>query len=333
MSKKAKGSAQKCRSDRIGYSNQEKERSMRFNRLWRIVLVLLLLQTTNASVLKFADVLINDVNLKSKIVSSGVSGPNVNRLKSFINTSVGSLMEGSDTNLYQTIKRLRVDASDNYKKKQLLKALRKPAGKVTNDEFIEIVNDLVHLADRYGLRSASTLSCSVCVSDQLADLGLKASIKNISNAQLRKLLKRIPNGPKKIATFNSRKLKKLKVKDTLKNVRSKDMKTLALFLEMATSGDQRYKRLAKSILRFNTVNGEVELAGNEAPSELWKLVNTKLTDEKADKWTTAIESTLNKNTARERSDALFAKLREMANGDEDKLSNINKLQAKRCYVK
>jgi hypothetical protein len=308
--------------------------TMSLKRLGRVLLVLAFLSSANASVLKLADVLVKSADLKAQIVSVGVSGASVNRLKSFVDTSVRSLTQGSNKSLYQVVKGLPVSGADIKKKQRLLRLLKKNSSSVKNQEFVKAVNDIIFLADRYGANSVETLSCSVCVSDQLSALGFKTSIRNVGNKKLKNALKRIPSSPRKLYAYNSRRLQKLGIsKSNLKYVSEEDSKTLALFLELATRGDSNYKKLTESILKFNTKKGKVQLAGPDAPSSLWKLLGYKISDEKAAKWSKVIGDSLSESSERKRINAFYDNLLKANEGDAVKTEKVRRMRANNCFFK
>ena len=305
---------------------------MSLKRLGRVLLVLAFITSTNASVLKLADVLVKSAELKSHIVSVGVNGASVNRLKSFVQTSVNSLVQDSDKGLYQVVKSLPVSGSDIKKKQRLLRLLKKRSSSVKSNEFVKAVNDIIFLADRYGQNAVTTLSCSVCVSDQLSALGFKTSIRNVGNKKIKHALKRIPSSPRKLYAFNSRRLKSLGIANSnLKYVGEEDAKTLALFLELASRGDAKYKKLTKSIIKFNTKKGKVHLAGPDAPSSLWKLVGYKISDEKAEKWARVISSSLEQKSDRKRISSFYDNLLKETKGDSVKTEKVRKMRANNCF--
>jgi len=308
--------------------------TMSLKKLGRVLCVFALLSTANASVVKLADVLVQSVDLKAQIVSVGVSGASVNRLKRFIDTSVNSLTQGSDRSLYQVVKSLPVSGADVKKKQRLLRVLKKKSSSVRNQEFVKAVNDIIFLADRYGQNSVSTLSCSVCVSDQLSALGFKTSIRNVGNKKLKSALKRIPSSPRKLYTYNSRRLKKLGISSsTLKYVNEEDSKTLALFLELASGRNSNYKTLAQSIIKFNTTKGKVQLAGPGAPSSLWKLLGYKISDEKAVKWSKVISASLDQKSERKKINAFYDGLLKANEGDAVKTEKVRRMRANNCFFK
>ena len=100
---------------------------MRFNRLWRVLVLIFALQAANASVIKLADLLVRETQLQSKIVESGISGASVTRLKRIANLSIGSLLRSNQSDLYRAVKNLPVASRHQAKKKKLLSNLRKPA--------------------------------------------------------------------------------------------------------------------------------------------------------------------------------------------------------------
>ncbi|EQC51328.1 hypothetical protein [Bacteriovorax sp. DB6_IX] len=307
---------------------------MSLKQLGRVFLVLAFLSSANASVVKLADVLVRSADLKAKIVSVGVSGASVNRLKSFVDTSVRSLTQNDSRSLYEVVASLPVSGEDIKKKQRLLRLLKKNSQNVKNNEFVKAVNDIIFLADRYGHNSISTLSCSVCVSDQLSALGFKTSIRSVGNKKIQKVLRRIPSSPKKLYAYNSKRLRKLGIStNNLRYVSEEDSKTLALFLELASSGSANYKKLTDSIIKFNTKNGKVQLAGPDAPSSLWKILGYKITDDKAQKWSSVISDSLVHKSENKRINAFYENLLKMNEGDAVKTEKVRRMRANNCFFK
>jgi hypothetical protein len=301
-------------------------------RLFSVLAMLCLTLSVNASVFKLADVLVNSVELKRKIVQEGISGPSINRLKSYIDTSVESLTNES-FDLVAAVRALRVTGPDADKKARLLRTLRQDASAIKNEEFIDSVNDLIFLADRYGVRSSSTLSCSVCVTDQLGELGVTTSIRKVGGKDLTKHLKRIPKSPRSLVLFNKKLARKLKVEDEFKYLKENEYKAMAFFLQIADKSDGSFKKLSKSILDFNKQGGKVHLAGPKANSKLWKIFTTTLSEEKANRFADVISLASKQKTPAERKAMFYKELERLAGKSDDKLDKVETIKSKDCFFK
>jgi len=288
--------------------------------------------SANSSVLKIADALFEHSNLKTKLVSSGVSGESLTRMVNVVDISVNSLIRpGDESNFIQIVKGLPVASEDLGKKNRLLKVLNSPVDKVGSDEFIESLNDLIFLANRYNISGTQTLSCSVCVSDELARIGIRNTLSFISDKRVAKILEGIPQDPRKLSIYLKRRVSKYGLKDVTQFLSREDERAFALFLELKNSGDSVYSSFIDSVINFNrSSKNTVSLAGPESVGQLWRIVNSDLSSDKM-KSLTAVINEASQASPEKRIDAFFDALTKSADGDSEKISNIEELKTKNCF--
>ncbi len=304
---------------------------MKFSRSVIVVCMLMAL-SANSSVLKIADALFEHSNLKTKLVSSGVSGESLTRMVNVVDISVNSLIRpGDESNFIQIVKGLPVASEDLGKKNRLLKVLNSPVDKVGSDEFIESLNDLIFLANRYNISGTQTLSCSVCVSDELARIGIRNTLSFISDKRVAKILEGIPQDPRKLSIYLKRRVSKYGLKDVTQFLSREDERAFALFLELKNSGDSVYSSFIDSVINFNrSSKNTVSLAGPESVGQLWRIVNSDLSSDKM-KSLTAVINEASQASPEKRIDAFFDALTKSADGDSEKISNIEELKTKNCF--
>ncbi len=304
---------------------------MKFSRSVIVVCMLMAL-SANSSVLKIADALFEHSNLKTKLVSSGVSGESLTRMVNVVDISVNSLIRpGDESNFIQIVKGLPVASEDLGKKNRLLKVLNSPVDKVGSDEFIESLNDLIFLANRYNISGTQTLSCSVCVSDDLARIGIRNTLSFISDKRVAKILEGIPQDPRKLSIYLKRRVSKYGLKDVTQFLSREDERAFALFLELKNSGDSVYSSFIDSVINFNrSSKNTVSLAGPESVGQLWRIVNSDLSSDKM-KSLTAVINEASQASPEKRIDAFFDALTKSADGDSEKISNIEELKTKNCF--
>lgn len=303
---------------------------MKFFKQVALTCALCLSVNIHASVVKLADVLFDHNGLKSKLLSSGVSIEQVSRISSLVEISLNSLTGNKSDSLVSIVKNLAVSNTDIAKKNKLLSVLSSNKNSLDNEEFIDALNQLIYLADRYGVGRQTTLSCSVCVSDELANIGIHSSISLITDKNIARVLKTIPTDSKKITLLIKNRLKELGARDVSYLITESDERVFALFLELSRRGTAEYQDFVKTVLAFNKAqDGTINLAGPKSIGPLWRVLNSTLTDEKIVSLTNALKSTL-KEKPENRSEAFFKVLKENALGDEDKISSINELKANNC---
>ncbi|EQC44293.1 hypothetical protein [Bacteriovorax sp. Seq25_V] len=304
---------------------------MKFSRSVLVACTFLAL-SVNSSVIKIADALFEHSNLKSKLVSSGITGEGLTRMVNVVDISVNSLIRpGEQANFIQIVKGLPVASEDLGKKNRLLKTLSSPMDKVGSDEFIESLNDLIFIANRYNISGSQTLSCSVCVSDELARIGIRNTLSFVSDRKVAKILERIPQEPRKLSVYLKRRITKLGIKDVTQFLSKEDERAFALFLELKSSGDEVFSSFVDAVISFNrSSKNSVSLAGPESIGQLWRVINSDLSADKM-KSLTKVLNEASKERPEKRVDAFFEALTKSADGDSEKISNIEELRTKNCF--
>lgn len=304
---------------------------MKFLKKITITCALCLSMNSYSSVIKLADVLFDANGLKSKLLASGVSSGQVSRLTSLVDISLNSLVGDSSDSLINIVKGLSVSNSDLAKKTKLLNVLSSNKNSLDNEEFIDALNQLIYLADRYGVGRQTTLSCSVCVSDELASIGIHNSISVVTDKNIARVLRTIPTDSKKITLLIKNRLNELGARDISYIITQEDERAFALFLELSRRGTPEYQDFVKTVLEFNKASdGSINLAGPKSVGQIWRVLNSTLTDEKITSLTSVLKETL-KEKPEDRSEAFFKVLKSRAGSDEDKISSIEDLKNNNCF--
>ena len=297
--------------------------------LKRIVLAFCLMTSANASLFKLADVFISSNLLKQQMAKTGVRGASINELGDSINVAVDSLKR-SNLDFYKSIETLKVERIDKSKKNNLLSLMRKDNANLSNEEFVEAINDLFYLSQKYG---KGAISCSSCNADDLKLLNINTRIKRIGNKKLSSYLTRIPKNKLRLNKYIKSRLINLGLQTNLSRLKAEDSVTFALFLNLAKTGSKDYQEFAKSVIAFNKVgNKKSDLVGRDSLSSIWKIVADEISIGDLNSLTTVLNK-VSKLEPGARETAFYDELFKLAGNDPEKVNKVRRLKSNNCYFK
>ncbi len=302
--------------------------------LKKLLLSSLVLVSAHASVFKLADVFINEAAVKLFVKKTGANSAGVSKMSQYIGTSVNSITKGmGDGDLYTALKKLPVERSDLAKKNAIIKVLSKDSEKVSNEEFVSAVNDLIYLSNKYGYYKKKSVTCSLCVGEDLSLIGYKTSIRVVSDNDtvVSKRLADLPTSNKRLRDLNRKNLRQLGAVDTVAELDQQEYRAFGLFLELTKKGKKEHREFGEAVLKFNTVGGKPVLNGSRAPSSLWKLSVSNLPKEKLQKFTAMLEVASKQKDPAARKDVLFDQLFKEAGSNSDEVSAVRKLKSNNCF--
>ncbi len=302
--------------------------------LKKILLSVLIFSSVQASVFKLADAFISESAVKGLISSSGAKGASLSKMNQYISTSINSLLKKGDGDLYRTLVKLRVEKGDQVKKIGLVRLLKKDINSLSNQEFVSAVNDLIYLSNKYGAYRKRSLTCSLCIGEELNLIGYKTSIKvyDQGNTTLSSTLAKLPKGSRQLRDMNMTNLQILGAKDTTRYLKKDDERAFGLFLELSRNGNKAQRDFGKAVLNFNkNSSGLAVLNGPGAPSNLWRLASSDLSREKLAKFTSMLEVAAKQSNPSARKEVLFDQLFKEAGNDPDEIASVRKLKSNNCF--
>ena len=242
---------------------------------------------------KLIDVLVSDNGMSSALTKSGLRGNSATQVKQYVNVSLKALSfknaKPTKRELYGIVRNLPKGGKDGKYRAQLLKLLNKREKDMTKGDFVDAVNSLIYLANRYGTNSATVLACAPCVSNTLSKNGFKFTMEVLENKQSKFVLENIlPSDPRKLKKYISSKVRKLKmgsVSSRRSPISEEEERALGLFLALAEHGSKSQKELVEAVKQVSTSpGGKTALVDRKNPHKLWKLFSDDLTQTELEGW-------------------------------------------------
>ncbi len=311
--------------------------------MYKYLLILCLtINVSYASAVKLVDYVVSSAGLGEILAVHGVKGNDAKQVQSYVASSLAALGVKStkpvSKDLLDALSKLPVTGQDANVRKGLQMLLDTPADKIQKKDVVNVVNNIIYLANRHG--KSVIITCAECVNGELAKSGFKFTVEAVKNTNTANLLKNtIPSNPAQLNTFISARMKKLGMGDYSKvtpdQVLPEEEKSLALFLGLAESGSADQKALIASIKKLSTTNGKTNILDPKNPHKLWKIPGTDMTPQETANWKVFFDEV----GARSQKDgvnaeeAFYRTLKEKANGNEYLTKQYETLKAKRCFFK
>jgi hypothetical protein len=319
-------------------------------RIQQNLLALLLVMSVSTSVYsagagKLIDFLVNDTGIIELLGSKGIKGAAASRTKKYILLSLSSLNIVGDriptkVELKKIISTISGSADDLKIKKQLTDLLDKPSEKLTKEDVVLAVNNLIWLANRHGKRGSIVLACSACVNESLSRHGFKFTLEVLNDSAVKRVLNDVlPRRPRDLRNFLNERMTTLGLGDfsrvTNDLVAPEEERSLGLFLGLYEHGSKGQKELIESILEISKKpDGKVELLNPNNPHKLWKLFTKDLADDELADWSTMLRKVANDSANDEsKKDAFFAYLKGKAGDDPIRNEWLNKIKLQKCFFK
>lgn len=282
------------------------------------------------------DMIISDAGVASALGKSGIRGQAASHVKRSVKNSLVALYGGSGTptkrQLAKALQGLPSKGKDGRMVRDLKVLLNKKEGELTKGDFVDAVNNLIYLANRYGLKSTSVLACAQCVSDSLAKSGFKFTMELVENKQSKKVLTSIlPQNPRDLKNYITKEMKAFggAGKDFNKVVGVEEERALALFLGLNKYGSKAQKNFIAAV---KEVSGG-KLVDSKNPHKLWKLFADDASSAELEGWTSLLKEVSQeaKKSKISKKDAFYKVLTNKAGDDAGLGSRVDTIRAKRCF--
>lgn len=325
---------------------------MRNNRFVNYFLVLSMAFTMSINVNaagggKLIELLVNDSGVLEILGKRGIKGAPAKKVSEYVGQSILSISfsnkKPSVQQLKKIIKSIAGSEVDNAYKKELLALLDKPAEKVSKEDLVTVVNNLIYLSNRFGKRGSTVLACADCVSETLSRHGFKFTLEVLSDSSSKRVLTQVlPREPKQLTNYISKEMSKGGLGDysrtaaRTKLVSPEEERALGLFLGLRKFGNKKQKELAEAIVSVSKDSGgETTLLTRDNPHKLWKLFSEDMSDDVMDSWTKMLKEVGEKTDGSEGSSkkAFYDYLERVAGDDPVLREQLASLKRKNCFFK
>ena len=238
---------------------------------------------------RFIDMILSDSGVVTALGKSGIRGEGATQVKNFVNLSLKALninnAKPTKREFIRALQSLPKSGKDGRIRAKLFAALNKRESELTKSEFIETINNLIYLANRYGRNSSTVLACSACVNSSLNAQGIKFTMELMENKQSKAILESLPSSPSQLRRHISSQMRGLKLGSFFANstqVAPEEERALALFFGLAKNGSKAQQELAQEILSVSSFSRSKKVFfGNK----LWRLFSDNITQSEAEGWT------------------------------------------------
>lgn len=297
----------------------------------------------SASSIKFIHFLVTDSNLVEALAKNGIRGQEANYVKTSVANSLKALSTRRNQLDTQTLRtlldQLPVSGRDVQLRAELLRIIETPSEQVSPDDFVQAINHLIYLSNRYSLRSSSVLSCSECVSGALAARGFKFTMEEVLNQQSKKVLTEIlPQDPRELRQFIQTRMRRYEFGDfskaTTDIVGQEEERSLALFLGLKEFGSPSQKNFISAVEQISRNDaGMIDLLSKQRSHKLWRLFSEDMSDEQLEGFTKLMREVDQESRGKNVSlnDAFFRVLQRKAGDDIALQERASQLQRKNCF--
>lgn len=320
----------------------------------RLVNYLLVLSMTlalsfnvNAAGGKLIEILVSETGVLEILGKRGIQGAPAKKVSEYVSESILSISYSSKkpaaSELRKILKGIAGSDVDNAYKKELVALLEKPADKVTKEDLVTAVNNLIYLSNRFGKRGSTVLACAECVSEALSRHGLKFTLEVLNDKSSKRVLTSVlPREPRQLTTFISKEMSKGGLGDYSRTaartnlVSPEEERALGLFLGLRKYGNKEQKALTEAIVSVSKDgSGETPLLSRDNPHKLWKLFSEDMSSEVMDSWTKMLKEVGEKSDGSEGSakKAFYDYLDRVAGDDPVLREQLSALKRKNCFFK
>lgn len=301
------------------------------------------LSASASGVGRLVDFLVTDSGVMEALSKNGIYAQEANYVRSSINRSLKALSFGSNKldaqNLIDLLNQLPVSGRDVKLRSELMDVLKTSSARVSSDDFIQAINHLIYLSNRYSVRSSSVLACSECVSGALAARGFKFLMEDVNNLNAKKVLTEIlPNDPKQLRQYIQTQMRLQGLGDfsrvTTDLVAPQEERSLALFLALKENGSSSQRNFISAVEQLSrNSKGELQLFQPERPHKLWRLFSEELSDKQIEGFTRLIREVdqLSRDLNISLKEAFGRVLEKRAGGDKLLSQRAQQLQRQNCF--
>jgi hypothetical protein len=314
-------------------------------RIKYIFLVALLSFSTNASVLKVFDVLLNGSELRGLMNEQGIYRANViKEVQKNIRYSLEDLSDRqiSSVSQLEKLQRLITDTKDKKSFTEMLSIFKKDKSQVSSEELVESINTLIFISQRYGLKKKSILACAPCVNQELAQAGFKFTLNELDSNQAKKIFKIMSSkakDPVSSIRFINSQVKRLKI-GSRPVVKAHEEEALIYMLLIPRHGSKSEKRLYKALLEVSkNKRGKVDIFDRNNGHKFFNLFSNNLSDNDITFWEELLKDTskMMKDEDMTTMDAFYRVLERRAQNSADEaekaslMSKLDYLKREKCF--
>lgn len=320
---------------------------MKFKKLLFTLLLSLSLTAFASGTGKLVDVLISESGVVEMLAKRGIEGVPAQKVSSYVKNSLISLSFAdrvpTKRELLEIIGGLGGSESDVTMRRQLQSLLDKDVEKLSKEDVVTSINNLIYLANRYGTRGSTVLACAECVSDVLKRNGFKFTLEVLEDKASREVLTSIlPRKPKDLQNFISTKMRSLNLGDFSRAgkdlVSPEEERALGLFVALADRNSPATKvqrDFIESILEVSKdSSGRVNILDSNNPHKLWKMFDKDLDPEYMKEWTDLLREVAEEGKDQaSKKESFFKVLEKRAGDDPVKLEQVNMIRSKGCFFR
>lgn len=320
---------------------------MKLKSLLFVVLLTFSLALKASGTGKLVDVLISESGVVELLAKRGIDGVPAQKVSSYVKNSLISLSFAdrvpTKRELLEIINGLGSSQSDVTMRKQLQSLLEKEADKLSKEDVVTSINNLIYLANRYGTRGSTVLACAECVSDVLKRNGFKFTLEVLEDKASKQVLTNVlPRKPQDLQNFIGSKMRAMNLGDFSRAgkdlVAPEEERALGLFVALADKSSPATKvqrDFIESILEVSKdSSGKVNILDSNNPHKLWKLFDKDMDPEFMKEWTDLLREVADEGKDQASKKESFFKVLERRAGDDPvKLEQVNMLRAKGCYFR
>jgi hypothetical protein len=321
----------------------ESEELIMFKLLVALCLVVNFTSTAFASgTTKLVDYLISELRVTEILAMKGIKGQDAVLVNDYLSTALkalGAKKNVTPEELNNILDKLPIGSSDSKVKADLKALLSKPRNELSKDDVVQAINKLLYIADRHGKSIAIT--CANCVNESLALHGFDFSVKKIKGAKVKDIIENIlPKDADEYHKFITTKARNAKMGDYSKpdvQVSPSEEKALATYFSILELGTPEQKKLALTIKKLSTKNGNTNLFDKVDSHKFWKIFTEE--DDMSAKDLKGWTDTLNEVAERAEKEnitveqAFYKTLRKKAEGNEELTKQCDIIESKRCFFK
>lgn len=290
---------------------------------------------------KLVDYIVSGSGVVELLTKNGIKSVDAQQVKSYVGSALAALGAKktlTKDELLKVLSSLPVTGNDSAVRLKLQKLLDTPEGQIKKEDVVEVVNNLIYLANRHG--KSFIITCSDCVNDALSKEGFKFTVEVVKNATSMELLKNvIPSNPQDLSKFITARMRRLNMGDYAKVspdlVSPSEEKSMALFLALAENGTKEQKSFIDAIKKVSTTNGKINVIDPKNPHKFWRELADDMSPETMEGWTRTLNEVAERRAKEGLSaeEAFYKTLKEKADANPELKKQYDMLRQKRCFFK
>jgi hypothetical protein len=270
---------------------------MKFFKTLSLAALLSFSVTTQASVVKVFDVLLDKSQFEFLLNSRGIMNRGViGQVRKNVRYSLQDMARSGSASMkdVKAMKKLIKDPADMKKYNRMMKNLTKDTKKVTRSELVESINDLVFLSQRYGLKKKAILACAPCVNKELSEAGFTFTLNELKGNASKKIfqeMSRRAKDPTTAAKFINQEIRKQKV-GRIANVKAHEEEALIYMLLIPRHGTADQKRVYNAMLKVSkTKSGGIDLFDPANGHKFFNIFSDNLSSSELNLWEELLDDT------------------------------------------